>query len=39
MDTILDDDYIVQFMRRLEDRAAMHQFDLDEAESVRKAMR
>lgn len=39
MDQLLDDDYIVQFMRKLEDRATMHQFDLDEADALRKAMR
>ena len=39
MDVLLDDDYIVQFMRKLEDRAALHQFDLDEAQSLRKSMR
>ena len=39
MDQLLDDEYIVQFMRKLEDRATMHKFDCDEADSLRKAMR
>merc|ERR1712157_8957 len=39
IERILDDGYIVSFMRTLEDRAATFHYELEEVEQERRAMR